>query len=327
MYFERYEAADFVHQTATTQETGSSKLEAPGPAGGNDSGGATGISGLPILGQPQSTGPGLELDQPAEGRDFGSRMHQLLDERRRGLMGQAVSPLAEWPDEAIESEAQATLAAYEAHYVRDYEYLESERTHVLPLPVICPACGSGKSEPVHCADGLETGRHRCLNCREEYSQHELVVKLDAVVRHADRTIGPMDTKTESRPGYNTREDWAGKTQAKIYLWALEKLYPTERVSRLVVDVVSRGSPKAQRGPVFTRLDDINSTPQALQEAIRNVIWVAHDIEQSRKRNWWRSNMNLCKKGWERCDFYPLHVIGRTVKNLRKYRVAEQYLDL
>jgi hypothetical protein len=146
-------------------------------------------------------------------------------------------------------------------------------------------------------------------------------------RHGDGTIGPFDTKTESKPGYNNREDWSAKPQAKIYLWALKSLYPHERVSRFVLDVVSRGSPKARRGPLFYRHDDIGFAPEAIEEQLRNLMWVADDIERSRKTGWWRSNTNLCKKGWEKCDYFLLHVEGRTEANLRKYRAAEDYLNL
>jgi len=147
-----------------------------------------------------------------------------------------------------------------------------------------------------------------------------------VVRYPDGTIGPFDTKTESRQGYNTREDWAGRTQAKIYLWALARLYPEQHVSRLTVDVITRGSPKARRGPLYYRIDDIASPSDALNEAIRNVNYVADRIEYHQLTNWWPANMNACKKGWEKCDFYLIHVNGRSQENLRHYRPAEQYLD-
>jgi hypothetical protein len=173
---------------------------------------------------------------------------------------------------------------------------------------------------------LGTDQRTCQQCGTTFTQHELVVKLDAVVRYPDGTIGPFDTKTESRQGYNTREDWSGRTQAKIYLYALGALYPEQRVSRLTVDVVSRQSPKARRPTIFYRIDDISSTPDALAEAIRNVNYVADRIEEHRKQNWWPANMNACKRGWERCDFFDLHVIGRTPESLRKYKAAEQYLD-
>lgn len=339
MYFERYEADNSALQTAIPMgKTGESSNDGNGPS-----------SLLPILHAATSSG-GIELDQPAEGRDFGTRMHQLLHERRLvrlGLRatgppspspdntsesgqvreaighGQTFTPAPEWPDEAIESEAQATLAAYEAHYVRDFEYLESERTSRVPCLRGCPECGGEGSPKI----SLPDDQRICKSCGHQFTIHELVVKLDAVVRFGDKTIGPMDTKSEGRPGYNTREDWSGRTQAKAYLYALERLYPHEKVSRLVVDVVTRASPKARRGPLFTRLDDIRSTPEAIEEAIQNISLVGDDIEHARRVGFWRSNMNLCKRGWERCDYFLLHVEGRTEANLRKYRPAEQYLDL
>lgn len=287
----------------------------------------------------ESDSRGIELDQSSEGRDFGSRFHQLLHERRCRQLGYPLSLPAlsgsaansngcakelspEWPVEDIEAECQSALAAYEAHYVRDYEYLESERTSVLDLPDRCPICWATGVRSLDLPD-----QSWCNTCNRAYGRHQLVVKLDAVVRHADGTIGPFDTKTENRPGYNTREDWAGKTQAKIYLWALGLLYPYEKVSRLIVDVVTRGSSKTRRQPTFYRHDDISSSPDSIDEAIRNVVRVADEIEQSRRLGWWKSNMNICKRGWERCDYYQLHVLGKTVENLRKYRKAQQYLEL
>jgi hypothetical protein len=241
---------------------------------------------------------GIELaSRSRDGLDFGTRFHQLADHARLRKMGQdAVGRELDNRDglsEQLHAECDATFAAYEAHYLgSEYTYLESERTHVIPLP---------------------------------NSPHELVVKIDGVVRFGDGTIGPLDTKTESKPGYNFREDWAGRTQASLYLWALTQLYPKERVSRLVVDVVTRGT--ARRGPTFYRLDDISRPQESLDEAIRNVIWVCEDIEESRRTGFWRSNMNICKQGWKRCDYYDLHVYGRTLENLAKFKPAEAYLDV
>ena len=244
---------------------------------------------------------GLVSVAPTPDRDFGTRFHQLVANHRRQQARNAGGDpelfrevqYPEWPDEDIELECQAVWAQYQAHYVGDaLRILSVERTETLAIP------------------GTE---------------HELTVRIDAVVRHADGTIGPLDTKTESKPGYNFREDWAGRTQASLYLWALTQLYPKERVSRLVVDVVTRGT--ARRGPTFYRLDDISRPQESLDEAIRNVIWVCEDIEESRRTGFWRSNMNICKQGWKRCDYYDLHVYGRTLENLAKFKPAEAYLDV
>jgi hypothetical protein len=90
-------------------------------------------------------------------------------------------------------------------------------------------------------------------------------------------------------------------------------------------VVTRGT--ARRAPSFNRLDDIARPPDALDEAIRNVIWVCEDVEASRRSGFWRSNMNICKDSWKRCDYYDLHVYGRTPENLAKFQPAEEYLDV
>ena len=243
----------------------------------------------------QQSASGIELAAPSESLDFGTRFHQLLHLRRLRLCGDQQPVLPEWPDDRIESECQSTLAQYDAFWRgREYTYLESERTHVLPLP------------------GSE-------------GRHELVVKLDAICRFPDGTIGPFDSKSENRPGYNTREDWAGRTQAKLYLHASKVLYPDEHVSSLCVDVITRGSPKGRRSPIFSRIEDIGSSQAAIDDALRNVLWVADDIQRSLHLGWFRSNMNACKRGWDKCDYYNLHVYGRTEHNLKLYKIAEEYL--
>lgn len=279
MYYERYEAPNNALQSLPSDASSTSRSVQ-----------------LPVLvdvaRQPASSG--IEpIARSRDGLDFGTRFHWLADASRRKLLLLPVPSSSPCFGEQLDSECDSTFAAYEQHYLGDpTAFIESERTHTLPLP---------------------------------QTQHKLAVKLDAVCRFSDGTIGPFDTKTESKPGYNFREDWAGRTQASLYLWALTQLYPGERVSRLVVDVVTRGS--ARRGPSFSRIDDIARTQSELEDAVRNVIWVCQDVEASRASGWWRSNMNICKQGWMRCDYYDLHVYGRSEKTLALYKPAEAYLDV
>src|SRR5207245_744589 len=122
----------------------------------------------------------------------------------------------------------------------------------------------------------------------------------------------------------SREAWASRSQASFYLWALARLLPTERVSRLVVDIVTRGNSK--RPPHFWRMDDITRTPEQLEESLRNFVRVCDEIERHRREGWWPRDDNRCKDGWRRCDYYPVHVIGRSDATLRLYRPAQDYLS-
>jgi hypothetical protein len=190
-------------------------------------------------------------------------------------------------------ECRAVWAQYQAHYAAEaLRIISVERTEHIAIP------------------GTE---------------HELTVRIDAVVGFDDGTIGPMDTKTEKHGSRsNSRESWAARTQAALYLWACRQLYPQAAVSRMVVDVVTRGSAKFPAS--FRRMDDINQSLAMQDDAIRNVVQVADEITANRRGDWWPSNKNSCVEWWGRpCEYYDLHILGRTDANLRKYRPAEDYL--
>jgi hypothetical protein len=262
-----------------------------------------------LVPQPQPNGnqlPILDLDtralepprglvslQPTPDRDFGTRFHQLVANHRRRLAGLPEVQYPEWPDEDIELECRAIWAQYQAHYaIEPWRFLSVERTEHVPIPG---------------------------------TPHELTVRIDAVVGFDDDTIGPLDTKTEKHGSRaNTRESWASRTQAALYLWACQRLYPQETVSRMAVDVVTRGSPKFP--PAFRRMDDIAPSLEQRDDAVRNVVAVADEIVRCRQEGWWSSNRNSCVEWTGRpCEYFPLHVLGRTDANLRLYRPAEDYL--
>jgi PD-(D/E)XK nuclease superfamily len=257
--------------------------------------------GLPILGTGDNAGQppvactrGLVSTQPTPDRDFGTRFHQLVANHRRLAMGQQPVEYPDWPSEDTELECQAVWAQYQAHYVGDaLRILSVERTESLAIP------------------GTE---------------HELAVRIDAVVRYADGTIGPLDTKTEKHGSRsNTRESWIGRTQAALYLWACRQLYPQENVSRMVIDVVTRGSAKFP--PAFRRMDDIAQSHAMQEDAVRNLAQAADEIAAHRAAGWWPSNKNSCVDWTGRpCEYFDLHILGRTDANLRKYRPAEDYLS-
>lgn len=244
------------------------------------------------------TAKGIVGIAPTPDKDFGSRFHQLVANARRRQSQQPTVQYAPWPDESIELECQATWAQYQAYYATDphtapiQRILSVERTEHIALP------GTG---------------------------HELTVRIDAVVGFDDGTIGPLDTKTEKHGSRsNTRESWVGRTQAALYLWACRQLYPQETVSRMVIDVVTRGTAKFPAS--FRRMDDISQSLAMQEDAIRNAIQVAEEITRHRQDGWWPSNRNSCVEWWGRpCEYYDLHVLGRTDANLRKYRPARDYL--
>jgi hypothetical protein len=296
LYLERYEAKDFLGQPDIRRAGVPAGVE-ESTAKAEDVKQAAGLLSVLHNGSdaPTVQHTGIERkpdDSSSTGRAFGKRFHELLENRHRvqlGLLPRTFRPLV---DAKLESEAQSVFAQYEQHWLGDpLRTLGAEAQYTLPLPG---------------------------------SAHELTVRIDRIVRFPDGTIGPQDSKTESTPGNNSRENWASRTQASLYLWALEQLQPKERVSRLVVDVITRGNTK--RAPIFYRSDDITRSRADLEDAIRNVIRVADEIEHWRGLGWWPSNMNICKDGWKRCDMYDLHVLGRTEGNLRLYQPAEQYLE-
>lgn len=38
-------------------------------------------------------------------------------------------------------------------------------------------------------------------------------------------------------------------------------------------------------------------------------------------------MNRCIDGWKKCEYYALHVLGRTEATLARYKPADKYLDI
>jgi len=250
--------------------------------------------------------PGSELagieraNESADGRLFGSRMHELLHEYRARLAGKPLS--VDFPpcqDAAIEAEAQIAFAAYQAAYpVEPFEVVEAEQTRVVPLP-------GGK--------------------------HELVVKLDALVRSkAHGCLQVLDTKTQARASANNDpEHWAARPQVALYLYATRILYPSEVVSdEIILDLVRRQSPKGQAGPEFHR-DSPRRNATQVAEAIRDITWVADQIDGMRNTGYFPAFRDACKVGNWKCDYYNLHNIEEARESLLKkhFKPAEPYLEV
>lgn len=249
---------------------------------------------------PDSQAVGLELaNESADGRLFGSRMHELLHEYRAKLAGKPIAEFAPCASSAIESEAQICFAAYQAAYpVEPFEVIEAEQTRVVPLP-------GGK--------------------------HELVVKLDALVRSkAHGCLQVLDTKTQSRASSNNDpEHWAARPQVSLYLYAARILYPTEEVSdEIILDLIRRQSPKGQAGPEFHR-DSPRRSEHQIDKAVRDICWVADQIESMRASGYYPAFEDACKMGNWKCSYYNLHVIEGAREDLLKryFKPAEPYLEV
>lgn len=230
----------------------------------------------------------LELTvRDREGLDFGTRFHELQNLRFKTC---TQTPL----EARLEAEVQATFAGYLQQYPADnWQVVDVERTQEVPL---------------------------------SFSAHTLAVKMDLVFREPNGGLCILDYKTEKRGSpYNTPDSWAARAQVGLYQYAAEIIYG-EPIAALWLDVTTRQSPKGQEPPLYARQRLVRTRAQMLS-AVKNIVWVADQVEQMRTTGFWPSNTEGCMRGRYRCDYYPLHVIGRTDGNLRQFKQAEPYLDL
>lgn len=195
------------------------------------------------------------------------------------------------------------IAAYAAHYpAESFEVIDVERTWELPLP---------------------GGRHSASG------------KFDGFVRgNADPYLPGklylLEHKTEKRGSKaNLPESWAARSQVGIYQWAGEQIYG-EEIAGIILDVLTRRSDAGRIGPSFRR-DTLSRTREDCELAIANLNWTADQIERCREEwngaIWPQDRNNCCVNGW-RCDFYNLHVFGRSDFELQQhFQPTEKYLDL
>lgn len=226
-------------------------------------------------------------------------MHELLEAHFKGI-----DPVPSTNPE-VEDEAQGMIERYIAHYPEEeFDVVEIERTFCIPIP--------GTS-------------------------HEYTGKFDGIVRArgSARTLSPgrlyiLEHKTEKR-GANTNSPlaWAARAQVGLYKWAAQQIYG-EPIEGIILDVLTRQSPKGLCPPEFRR-DLLQRTDEQITEALVNIVWVADSIERMEKEfpvGMWPADREQCMKGYFRCDFYELHVVGRSeFVLLRDFQPAEKYLDL
>jgi hypothetical protein len=282
-------------------------------------------------------------DIEASSRDnfaFGTRWHQLLEERYRRQKGEDfTAPPCD--NEEVENEARTMLARYEAHYPEEpFDVVAVEQYFEIGLPEI--------GDPVHlecdCGWGVTyDGKYPVdvLHCPEcgaavkRWYRHTYCGEMDAIVR--DKATGLLqlfETKSEKRGSKaNLPDAWAARSQVGLYLWAAEEIYK-EPFKNILLNVCTRQSPKGQE-PASFRRDDLQRSEKEKADAVSNIIYIADQIkklEQTHGRDQlWPQNRNVCVNemtGWK-CDYHLLHVVGRGERDEQliqiKYKPATEYL--
>lgn len=245
---------------------------------------------------------GLERDWSKVGTPgsmgFGSRIHQLLEQHFKAMKGESfeLPPTTLGPE--YEAEAQALIAGYKSFYpAESFEVVEVERYFEVDLPG---------------------------------SAHRYNGKFDLVVREKEsEMLCILDHKSERRNSKdNHPEAWAAREQASRYLWAAEQIYQ-EPIRYLILDVLTRQSPKGQEPPMFRR-DYIERDSKQKEVSIKTLIWIADQIERMDREfgsEEWPRFSDHCKDDWKKCDFYLLHMLGKDEGTLSQFKAAEEYLDL
>lgn len=240
---------------------------------------------------------------------FGTRCHELLQQRHERLRNTPVTPfppMLDFPE--LEAEAQETFALYEAHWgVEPFEVVAEEEFFEVPLV-----------EATHTYigefDGIVRATRPC-----EYLSDADVGKLFL-----------LETKTERRNSKsNTSLAWQQKSQVGLYIWAAEQVYK-EPFAGIILNIITRQSP-AGREPASFRREMLSRTEAQKQEAVENIIWVADQIEAMRSSGNWVADRNRCVNemtNW-RCDYLSLHEHGRRADDLVHilYEPASEYLAL
>ena len=269
--------------------------------------------------------------------EFGRRIHELQACHYAASSGGAASALAPYPphqNEAIEAEAQAMMAAYKQHYpVEPFTVLEVEKTHVVPVVAdVCEACGSLSGEPYRTDEKLWFCNYCSgLSVRE---RHKYAFKCDLLAQDAKTGQGHIvDHKSEKRNSYgNTAQAWASRHQVSLYQWASRQLRPDLDMGAVIINVLTRQSPKGREGPMFRRERPFR-TPEQEREAIAWLVRTADLIEQCRRTGNWPANRNNCVDGRYACDYFDLHNdYGEGKPDLEqliqiKFRKAVPYLEL
>lgn len=233
-----------------------------------------------------------KADDKIEGRDFGTRMHELLEELCTGKSIYSMSPHVD-----LEEEALLTFAAYKAHYPAE----------VLPILAV----------------------ERPFKVAIAGGKHTLTGKMDLVLDYGEY-IDVWDHKTEKRSSKaNKPQAWAEKDQPSIYMFAAAKVFG-KPVRNFVVNVITRQSEAGLIGPMFHRYS-VERTERHLDMAIRDIGVIADQIEDYTTKYGsepWPANRSNCYT-WGYCDYQPLHNFGDDVDLILEHRFQpkKEYLNL
>jgi len=229
---------------------------------------------------------------------FGSRMHELLEEYAKGVLIYPESPIA-----ALEVEAQVMMAAYKAQYpAEEWDIEDVERTLLVQLPS---------------------------------SEHVYAFKIDLVVRsHATRKLSIIDHKTQERSSKsNLPQKWASRDQGTLYIWGAS-VYYKEKIENFIVNILVRQSPAGQKPPSFPERQKLERTEKQIELALRDITYIADQIDDCFNRYGyeepWPANREECYT-WGQCDYYALHTYGDTDETAEirehKYQKREEYLQI
>ena len=228
---------------------------------------------------------------------FGTRIHSLLEDYYRAQKGEAGLSSIPACDEETELEAQEMFAAYRAYYpMEPFSTVDVERTFKVEI-----------------APGVTyTG------------------KIDWAIRDQEKRLGIADHKTEKRGGKgNLPQAWAARDQVSLYKRAAEILY-NEPVHFILINVLTRRSPKGQEPPTFRR-DVLQRSEEQVQKAVDDLVYVAGQVEKCRAdygvSGSWPQNRENCHNGMWGCEYYGIHIFGRSEETLSQYQPTKPYLDL
>ena len=257
--------------------------------------------------------------------DYGTEIHRRLEHHYKG---EAI-PASDC-NESLKLEADIMFEAYLQQYPQeDFRVLEVERTFSVELPRFCEHC---HQEMKHEGRRGEATSWWCEGCQNSIIEdsHDYVGKMDLIAEASDGQLILMDHKTEKRGSWNNMpEKWATRSQASLYLWAAEQLYYKRPFKYLILNVLTRASEKGQVSCSFRR-DELTRSPSDKQEALMNLCYKADEIERLTSlgpQAFWPANREVCIEGNFKCDFYDLHLFGKTPEVLKQFKPAEEYLDL